>query len=203
MRKFFYWTGNVVRDTGVTLEKAGMRMQGHLAYKEQLCLHRRLMPLFDIKPFIGQASWVAPTAALIGDVIVGARSTVWYGAVLRGDGNKIRIGDHCVIGDRVVIHIASGNDILHQPARATTIGSRVYVGPGALLHGCTIGDGVKVESGAVVMDGAEIGKNAVIASGSLVTPEKKNWCRRVMGRKPSKIHEGFDTRRNTSDRSFN
>ncbi len=100
---------------------------------------------------------------VIGDVEVGCRSSLWYGVVVRGDVYHIRIGDETSIQDNTVVHVTSGR-------HATLIGSRVTIGHGAILHGCTIDDECIVGMGAIVMDRARIGKNCVVGAGALVTP---------------------------------
>jgi carbonic anhydrase/acetyltransferase-like protein (isoleucine patch superfamily) len=116
-----------------------------------------------ISPTIGDSVFVAETAAIIGDVHIGARSSVWYGTVIRGDVFHIRIGAECSIQDNTVIHVTSG---LH----ATIIGDKVTVGHGAILHGCTVGDRCIIGMGATLMDQAVVPPNSMIGAGSLVTP---------------------------------
>ncbi len=125
------------------------------------------MPLIrsfgDKHPVIGPDTFVAETAVVIGDVRVGARSSLWYGTVLRGDVFHIRIGDDTSIQDNTVVHVTSGHN-------ATSVGSRVTVGHSAVLHGCTIEDDCIIGMGAVIMDRASIGRFCVIGAGALVTP---------------------------------
>ena len=102
-----------------------------------------LIELDGVRPTIGEDVFLAPTAVLIGNVHVGARSSVWFGAVLRGDLSRIEIGERCSIQDTAVIHCA-----IDLP---TIIGDAVTVGHGALLEGCTIEDGAVIGMGA---DGA-------------------------------------------------
>mgnify|MGYP003632174211 CR=1 FL=1 len=119
---------------------------------------------FDNKtPKLGDDVFVAETAVIIGDVEVGARSSVWYGVVLRGDVHHIRIGEEVSVQDNTVIHVTSGR-------HATIVGDRVTVGHSVVLHGCTIGDQCLIGMGAVIMDRAIIGKNCVVGAGALVTP---------------------------------
>jgi len=177
MQRAFYWTGNMLRDTGAAFDRAGLKLQGNLAYKEQLCRHRRLMPLYEAKPYLRKGAWVAPNATVIGNVSIGEKSAIWYGAVLRGDVNYIQIGSHTVIGDRSVVHVSSGHAL---PAAPTSVGDKVYIGQGVVLHACTIGDGARVEPNATVLDGATVGKNSVITAGSCVPagkqiPEGELW----------------------------
>jgi carbonic anhydrase/acetyltransferase-like protein (isoleucine patch superfamily) len=109
----------------------------------------------------GGAGFIAPTATVIGDVSLGEDTGIWYGAVLRGDKDRIEIGAGSNIQDNAVVHTSRG-----YPAR---IGREVSVGHGAILHGCTIGDRVLVGMGAIVMNGAVVGEECIIAAGAVVT----------------------------------
>lgn len=95
------------------------------------------MPLYGKHPFIEEGTYVAPNASVIGDVDVGEKSVVWYGAVLRGDVNSIKIGDVTSIGDRVVVHVAKENPKGPLP---TVVGNHVVVEQGSILHACTLED---------------------------------------------------------------
>jgi carbonic anhydrase/acetyltransferase-like protein (isoleucine patch superfamily) len=114
-------------------------------------------------PKIGNDTFVAETAVVIGDVEVGSRSSLWYGVVLRGDVHHIRIGDDVSVQDNTVVHVTSGR-------HPTIVGNRVTIGHSAVLHGCTVGDGCLIGMGAIVMDRAVIGPNCVVGAGALVTP---------------------------------
>lgn len=116
-----------------------------------------------VDPTIGDAVFLAESAAVIGDVHIGARSSIWYGTVLRGDVFHIRIGAECSIQDNTVVHVTGGQ-------HATVVGDRVTVGHSAVLHGCTIGDECIIGMGAVVMDRARVGKHCIVGAGALVTP---------------------------------
>ena len=119
---------------------------------------------FDNKhPDIGENCFIAETAVLIGDLKIGARSSVWYGVVLRGDVHYIRIGEEVSVQDNTVIHVTSGR-------HATVVGDRVTIGHSVVLHGCTIGDQSLIGMGAVIMDRAIVGNNCVVGAGALVTP---------------------------------
>jgi carbonic anhydrase/acetyltransferase-like protein (isoleucine patch superfamily) len=115
------------------------------------------------RPLLGASVFVADSAAVIGDVHVGEDSSVWFGAVLRGDYFPIRIGARTNIQDNAVLHITSGR-------AATTVGDDVTVGHGAILHGCTVGSSCLVGMSSVVLDGAVVGDESFIAAGSLLTP---------------------------------
>ncbi len=119
-----------------------------------------IIPLDGATPSVDGSAWLAPTAVLIGDVALGERASVWYGAVLRTEGEPIRVGPGSNVQDGCVIHVDTG-----FPA---TLGSGVSVGHGAVLHGCTVEDDVLVGMGATVLNGARIGTGSMIAAGALV-----------------------------------
>jgi carbonic anhydrase/acetyltransferase-like protein (isoleucine patch superfamily) len=115
------------------------------------------------RPLLAASVFVAESAAVIGDVHVDEGSSVWFGAVVRGDYFPIRIGARTNIQDNAVLHITSGR-------AATTVGDDVTVGHGAILHGCSVGSSCLVGMASVVLDGAVIGEQSFIAAGSLVAP---------------------------------
>ncbi len=117
-------------------------------------------------PRIDASAFVADTAVVIGDVEIGARCSVWFGAVLRGDVHHIRIGEETSIQDNAVIHVTHGQF-------GTTVGSRVTIGHSVTLHGCTVGDSCIVGMGAIILDEAQIGDRCIVGAGALVTPGTK------------------------------
>jgi carbonic anhydrase/acetyltransferase-like protein (isoleucine patch superfamily) len=119
-----------------------------------------IVELDGVRPTIGEDVYLAPTAVLIGNVQVGDRSSVWFGAVLRGDLSRIQIGERCSIQDTAVIHCA-----IDLP---TIVGDGVTVGHGALLEGCQVDDGAVIGMGAVVLQHAHVGRRAVVAAGGVV-----------------------------------
>lgn len=132
----------------------------------------------DIRPFGGHMpqlssdGFVDKTAVLIGDIVLGAESSVWPLCVLRGDVNTIRIGCRSNIQDGSVLHVS--HPTAAKPAGSPlVIGNEVTIGHRAMLHGCTIGSRVLVGMGTIVLDDAEIGSDTVIGAGSLVPPRKR------------------------------
>ncbi|MCB0928759.1 MAG: gamma carbonic anhydrase family protein [Mycolicibacterium insubricum] len=111
-------------------------------------------------PQLHPESWVAPNAAIIGDVALAEGASVWYGATLRAEAEPIRIGYGTNIQDGVTIHV--------DPEYPATVGAGVSVGHNAVLHGCTVGDGVLIGMGAVVLNGAVVGDGSLVAAGALV-----------------------------------
>lgn len=127
-------------------------------------LSDRLARYLQRPPTIHETAWTAPTATILGDVTLAEESSVWYGAVLRGDINRIVIGPRSNVQDGSVIHLADDYP--------TVVGELVTIGHKAILHACTVGDEVLVGMGAIVLDGAEIGARSILGAGALVTGGK-------------------------------
>jgi carbonic anhydrase/acetyltransferase-like protein (isoleucine patch superfamily) len=123
------------------------------------------MPLYAIenkKPtLIGEGHFIAPSADIIGDVVLHSQSSVWFNTVIRGENDRIEIGEGSNIQDGSVLHV--------DPGFPLTIGKQVTIGHKVMLHGCTVGDGSLVGINAVVLNGANIGKGCLIGANSLVT----------------------------------
>lgn len=118
-----------------------------------------------VSPRICERAFVAPGAAVIGDVEIGAESGIWFGTVIRGDVNYIRIGERTNIQDGTVIHVT-------RKTGPTIIGSGVTVGHSVLMHACTLQDNCFVGMRATIMDGVVVESGAMVAAGALVTPNK-------------------------------
>ncbi len=118
-----------------------------------------------IMPTLHATTWVAPNATVIGDTHIGARSTIWFGAVLRGDVNHIRIGEETNVQDNAVIHVTTNGN-------PTILGNRVTIGHAAILHACKVEDEALVGMGATVLDGAIIQSRSMVAAGALISPGK-------------------------------
>ena len=126
------------------------------------------MAIYEIDglvPQIADSAWVADNAQVMGVVVLGAEVGIWFGVVIRGDTDRIRIGARTNIQDLSVLHADLGKPL--------TIGSGVTVGHKAMLHGCTIGDDSLIGIGAVVLNGAVIGKGCLVGAGALVTEGKE------------------------------
>jgi gamma-carbonic anhydrase len=137
------------------------------------------MPLADARPEVSQSAFVAPNAAVVGNVTLGERTAVWYGAVLRADMSKISVGSDSSIGDRVVINSTA----------PVHIGRGVSVGAGAVLEGAvTLADACVVGAHAVISGPCEIAQNAIINPGAVVSPGTKIAAGQVWGGVPAK-HE--------------
>lgn len=123
-----------------------------------------LYALENTAPQLADDVWVADSAQVIGDVRLGAQSSVWFGAIARADNEPMVIGAGSNIQEAAVLHA--------DPGYPLTIGENVTVGHQAMLHGCTVGDGSLIGIGAVVLNGARIGKNCLVGAGALVTEGK-------------------------------
>ena len=143
-----------------------------------------LTPYMKTMPKLSEEVFVAPNASVIGDVEIGPNSSVFYGSVLRGDVNKIRVGEKTNIQDNVVIHVAKHN--VTGTELPTVIGSGVTVGHGATIHAATIEDSCVIGMGATVMDGAVVQKGSVVAAGALVTPGTVVKSGQVWSGRPAK-----------------
>jgi len=125
-----------------------------------------IQTFIDKTPQVHSSAWVADSARVIGDVVIGEESSVWFNAVVRGDVHYIRIGKRTNIQDGCVLHVA-------RKTLPLVIGDEVTVGHNVVLHACTVGNQCLIGMNATVMDGAEVGDNSIVGAGSLVTPGTK------------------------------
>ena len=121
--------------------------------------------LDGIDPQIDSDAWVADEATLIGKVVVGPEANIWFGAVIRGDNEEIRVGAGTNVQENAVLHTDMGCPL--------TIGTNCTIGHKAMLHGCTIGDGTLIGMGATVLNGAKIGNGCLIGACALITEGKE------------------------------
>ena len=136
-------------------------------------------------PRIGEGTFVAETAAVIGDVVIGRESSVWYSAVIRGDVNRIRIGDRVSIQDCTCLHCAEGDAYIE-------IGNDVTVGHNVCLHGCKIADNVLIGMGATVLDNVKVDSGSVVAAGALVLSGTHIGPGELWGGVPAKLIKKLD-----------
>lgn len=125
------------------------------------------MPLYEIDgkaPTLATSSWVAPSAELIGDVVLGEDASVWFGSVIRADNTRITVGARSNVQEGAMGH--------SDPGAPLTIGQDCTIGHHAILHGCTIGDRVLVGMGATILNHAVIGEDSLVGAGALVTEGK-------------------------------
>jgi carbonic anhydrase/acetyltransferase-like protein (isoleucine patch superfamily) len=127
-----------------------------------MTVEERLSAHLAKTPDIVQSNWIASNATVVGDVTLGPKSSVFYGAVLRGDIARILVGEGSNIQDNCVVHLADDLDAI--------IGNWVTVGHAAIIHACTIGDECLIGMGATVLDGAQVGARSIVGAGAVVTP---------------------------------
>ncbi len=140
------------------------------------------MPLYQLgskKPKIHPTAMIAPNASVIGDVVVGSRTSIWPGAVLRGDYGRIRVGANCSLQDNVVVHCSSHN--------AGVIGDGVTVAHNAIVHACRVGDECLIGAGAIIFDGAKVGTHSIIGVGSVILEGRTIPPRSVAVGAPAKV----------------
>jgi gamma-carbonic anhydrase len=140
------------------------------------------MPVYSLgrlTPVVAPDAFIAPGAQVIGDVTIGAGSSIWFNCVLRGDGNSIRIGQRTNIQDGSIVHIT-------REAHGTRIGDDVLVGHMAIVHGCILENRSFVGLGATVMDGCVIESDAMLAAGALLTPGKRIPAGQMWAGRPAK-----------------
>lgn len=144
-------------------------------------LERPILRSFAGKlPRIHPEAWLAPGCVVVGDVEIGAETTIWYAAVLRGDVHSIRVGARSNLQDHSVVHVTAGRF-------PTWIGDEVTVGHRAVVHGCVVRDRALVGIGASVLDGAEVGEGALVGAGAVVTPGSRIPARSLALGTPARV----------------
>ncbi len=146
---------------------------------------KNLIPVQGIEPKIGQNSFIAPSAQIIGKVKTGKNCSFWFNSITRGDVNTIDIGDNVNIQDGAVIHCT------YKTAK-TFIGNNVSIGHNAIVHGCTVKDNVLIGMGAIVMDHAVIGEGSIIAAGAIVLENTEVPPGSIFGGIPAKFLKKAD-----------
>ena len=140
------------------------------------------MPIYSLgtlTPKIDPQSWIAPDAALMGNVEIACNVSIWWGATLRGDMDLLSIGENTNIQDGTVVHT--------DPGIPVVIGKNVTVGHRVILHGCTVGDLCLIGMGAILLDGVVIGNESIVGAGSVVTPGKHFPARSLIMGTPAKV----------------
>jgi carbonic anhydrase/acetyltransferase-like protein (isoleucine patch superfamily) len=139
-----------------------------------------LRPYRGLLPRVHSTAFIDESAQVIGDVEIGDESSVWMATVIRGDVNRIRIGRRTNLQDGTIVHVMRGT-------HPTTIGDNVTVGHAVVLHGCTIEDRCLIGMGAILLNGAHIGEDSIVAAGSLVVEEMKIPPRSLVMGSPAKV----------------
>jgi gamma-carbonic anhydrase len=142
-------------------------------------MSQNIISVRGFKPQVDKDVWIAPNAMVIGDVVLGESSSVWYSATLRGDVMPLRIGKQVNIQDGAVLHGTYGK-------YGCTIADRVTVGHLAILHGCQIGQECLIGMGSIIMDGAIIGEQCLVGAGSLVSPGTRISAKHLVLGRPAK-----------------
>jgi gamma-carbonic anhydrase len=139
-----------------------------------------VIPHHGMRPVIPGTAYLAPTATVIGDVVLGEHSSIWFNTVVRGDVNFIRIGDRSNIQDNSTLHV-------HVNDRPTVVGNDVVGGHNIVLHGCTIKDRVLIGMSSTIMDGVVVGEECIVAAGSLLVPGTIVPPRSVVMGRPGRV----------------
>ena len=139
-----------------------------------------IRPFRNTQPKIHETAFIAETAVVIGNVEIGENSSVWYGSILRGDVNHIRVGARTNIQDACVLHVSA-------KTHPTVLEDEVTLGHRVTLHGCYVETGCLIGIGAIVMDGARVGSNSLIGAGSLVTPNMQIPPRSLVLGTPARV----------------
>ena len=132
------------------------------------------------KPVIPASAYLAPTATVIGDVVLGESASLWFNVVVRGDCNFIRIGKRTNIQDNSTVHV-------HVNDYPTLVGDDVVGGHNILLHGCTIKDRILIGMGSTIMDGVVVGEESIVAAGSLLVPGTVVPPRSLVKGRPARV----------------
>lgn len=144
-----------------------------------------IIPFQGIYPQIADSCYISEGVYIIGDVVIGQHSSVWFGSVVRGDVNSIRIGEYVSVQDGSILHVTTEKYPL-------AIGNRVVIGHRVILHGCKIGSNVLIGMGSVIMDGVEIGDNCIIAAGTVLTQRKIIPANSLVMGSPGKVIKNID-----------
>lgn len=138
-------------------------------------------------PVIGKGAYIAPSAVVIGDVVIGDEASVWFGAVIRGDRDRITIGARTNVQDNCTLHVDAGAPL--------TIGSDVTIGHNAIVHGCSVEDQVLIGINAVVLNKAVVGKGGVVGAGAVVGEAMVVGPLELAVGVPAKIKKKYDVQR--------
>ncbi len=141
----------------------------------------------NLKPKIGENSWIAPSADVIGDTTIGKDCSIWFGTVIRGDVHYIKIGDRVSVQDLSMIHVTHYKKEDKSDGNPTIIEDDVTIGHRVMLHGCTIKKACLIGMSATILDGAVIGEESIVGASSLVTKNKIFPPRSLIMGSPAKL----------------
>lgn len=139
-----------------------------------------LRPYRGTLPAVAASAWVDQSAQVIGDVTVGEESSLWMNVVVRGDVHRVRIGRRTNLQDGVIVHVMRGT-------HPTTIGDEVTIAHGAIVHGCTIADRCLIGMGAIVLNGADVGSDTIVAAGALIVEGARIPPRSLVMGSPARV----------------
>ena len=138
-------------------------------------------------PALGNHTWIAPSADVIGEVTCGEDCSIWFGCVVRGDVHYIKIGDRTNIQDLSMVHVTHYKKEDKSDGNPTIIGDDVTIGHRVMLHGCTIENACLIGMSATILDGAVIGKESIVGAGALITKNKTFPPRSLIMGSPAKV----------------
>ncbi|KAG2482359.1 hypothetical protein HYH03_018709 [Edaphochlamys debaryana] len=175
LKAMLHRVGFAIRESGQALERVGCRLQGIYSFEEKMSRHTTVLPMRYNVPEVPKSAWVAPSGMVAGNVTLGENSSVWYGAIVRGDFQPVTVGNNSNIQDAAYVGATS------EFSAPVTIGNNVSVGHGAVLKGCTVGDNVLIGINAVVSENVEIQSGSVVAAGAYleegtVVPSGEVWA---------------------------
>jgi carbonic anhydrase/acetyltransferase-like protein (isoleucine patch superfamily) len=163
-----YSLKRMFRQTDLTTGAQSTYLAKSNPYIEPHSRHRHIMPLYDLQPAIFLHTYIAPNVTIVGEVMVGSESVVWYGSVLRGDMNQIKIGNQCIIGENTVIHTAGS--LPTGLAATVEIGNYVNIANNCTLYSCNISDDCYIGFKSIILEGARLEKGCAIGPNSVVPP---------------------------------
>ncbi|TFJ85772.1 hypothetical protein NSK_003276 [Nannochloropsis salina CCMP1776] len=185
IRKGLDTLGKALRETGQALDRTGMEALGSDKHKELWSRHRQVSNLFDQRPRVASNAFVSPSATVIGEVSLWDKVSIWYGAVIRGDRNSVKIGNCTNVQDHAVICTVPSLDS-GFPA-TVDIGNLVTIGHSATITSATIEDKALVGIGSIVSEGALVETGAQLAAGSVVPPGGRIPAGELWGGNPVKF----------------
>jgi carbonic anhydrase/acetyltransferase-like protein (isoleucine patch superfamily) len=154
-----------------------------------------IRPYRGVLPDVDPTAYIDESAQIIGDVAIGAESSIWMNCVVRGDVNVIRIGRRSNLQDGTIVHVMRGTHETH-------LGDEVTVGHGVILHGCVVEDRCLIGMGAILLNGATIGHDSIVAAGALVTEETKIAPQSLVMGSPAKVRRELTAQEIASIRDY-